>query len=84
MEMQAYVLTVPESPGLGEVFADHSFGVQLGLICRPPLFLGLRRGGPDSESGGEARGEHADERLREPHVQVLRGVGVRGRSGRSE
>ena len=62
-------------PDSREAFAEN---LASNLAWFVACFAGLRRGGPDSESGGEARGEHADERLREPHVQVLRGVGVRG------
>ena len=37
-------------------------------------FLGLRRGGPDRQPGREARCQHADERIREPHLQIFRGL----------
>jgi len=37
------------------------------------LFPGIHRGGHSSLPRGEARGEHADQRLREPDLQIFRG-----------
>ena len=39
------------------------------------LLLGIRRGGPDRQPGREARGQHADERIREPDLQIFRSFG---------
>ncbi len=37
------------------------------------LSPGIRRGRPDRQPGGAPRGQHANERLREPDLQIFRG-----------
>ena len=40
-------------------------------VCIPLYFAGIRRGRPDGQSRRAPRGQHADERLREPDLQIL-------------
>jgi len=59
---QAEVQQIPPTPAC------------LGSNCKDWKYQGgIHRGGHSSLPRGEARGEHADQRLREPDLQIFRG-----------
>lgn len=45
--------------------------VNMEVVARPHPLPGLHRGGHGRQPRGEARRQHADQRVREPDLQVL-------------
>ena len=50
---------------------------QLMIFLYGWFFAGIRWGGSNRESWRTSRGEHADERIRKSHLQVLRSFGIK-------
>ena len=50
---------------------------QLMVFLNLWFFAGIRWGGSNRESWRTSRGEHADERIRKSHLQVLRSFGIK-------